>query len=209
VRDVGVRALDVRDGDARRYQTMHNAPCTSAGKQSATLRASAFVQGSLAQPCHRRLIRLSEYRMRQWATAVDQPPFPPVFKNRKHFSWRRGACVRNSFVMHNGIADTVASFGVPDFIFTKQGYTMTWGDGKVMLRTAAVERVVQGYGSQNVSHFHAVLEGPSLAVLLVALLPACFLLHVPRTRHGEREQKMGLFSWQGARRCVSTCSAPA
>jgi hypothetical protein len=100
------------------------------------------------------------------------------------------------------------TFGVPDFILTKQGYTMTWSDGKVILRTAAVG--CQGmYGSQNVSHFHAVLEELSLAALLVALLPACSLLHVPRTKYGRCEQKMGLFRWQGARRCVSTCSAPA
>ena len=48
--------------------------------------------------------------------------------------------------MHNGITNTVARLGVPDFIFTKQGYTMTLSDGKAMLRT---EKIAQGYGSQN------------------------------------------------------------
>lgn len=66
---VGARALDVRDGDRTGHQRRQTL---------ATLRASAFVQGSLAQSCRRRLIRLSEYRMRQRATAVDQPPFSPV-----------------------------------------------------------------------------------------------------------------------------------
>jgi len=67
VRDVGARALDARDGEAKQC-TMHCAPM-----QTNT------VQGSLAQSCHRQLIRLSEYRMCQRATAVDQPPISPVF----------------------------------------------------------------------------------------------------------------------------------
>jgi hypothetical protein len=48
-------------------------------KYSVTLRASAFVKSSLVRSYHHQLIRLSEYRMREWTTAVDQPPFPPVF----------------------------------------------------------------------------------------------------------------------------------
>ena len=60
------------------YQTMHDAMCTNAEKHSETLRASAFVQGLLAWLCCCRLVHLTEYHMYQQATAVDQPPFPPI-----------------------------------------------------------------------------------------------------------------------------------
>jgi len=60
------------------YQTMHDATCTNADKYSKTLRASAFVQGLLAWSCRRRLVYLIEYCMYQQATAVNQPPFPPI-----------------------------------------------------------------------------------------------------------------------------------
>src|SRR6266852_1795325 len=43
------------------------------------LRTNGFVQSSLARSRHRRLIDLSKYRMCQRATAVNQPPFSPVF----------------------------------------------------------------------------------------------------------------------------------
>jgi len=58
---------------------MHDTTCTNADKHNATLKASAFVQSSLAWLCHCRLVRLVEYHVCQWATAVDQPPFPLVF----------------------------------------------------------------------------------------------------------------------------------
>src|SRR5260221_3634704 len=48
-------------------------------KYSATWRASAFMRSSLARSYACRLIHLREYCMRQWTTAVDQPPFLPVF----------------------------------------------------------------------------------------------------------------------------------
>ena len=60
------------------YQTMHDVTFTNADKHCAALRASACVQGLLARSCRRRLVRLIEYRMCQRATAVDQPPFPPI-----------------------------------------------------------------------------------------------------------------------------------
>ena len=53
--------------------------CANTGKHSPTLRASPFVQGSLALYCHQGLLGVSEYCMRQWATVVDQPPFFLVF----------------------------------------------------------------------------------------------------------------------------------
>jgi len=70
-----MQALDVRDDDA-----WHTKQCMTqrAPTQANTLRASVFVQGSLTLYCCQRLVRFSEYHMRQWATAVDQPPFSPV-----------------------------------------------------------------------------------------------------------------------------------
>jgi len=70
-----MQALDVHDDDAQRTKQ-----CTTqcAPTQANTLRVSAFVQGSLALYCRRRLVRFSEYHMRQRATAVNQPPFSPV-----------------------------------------------------------------------------------------------------------------------------------
>jgi len=67
--------LNVRDDDAQRtkQRTTQRAPT-----QANTLRASAFVQGSLALYCRQRLVRFSEYCMRQQATAVNQPLFSPV-----------------------------------------------------------------------------------------------------------------------------------
>jgi len=56
----------------------NNAQC-NAHQHRQTLRASVFVQVSLAQSCRQWLIRFSEYCMRQQATAVNQPPFPLVF----------------------------------------------------------------------------------------------------------------------------------
>lgn len=44
-----------------------------------TLRTNGFAQSQPAWSCHRGLIRLSKYRMCQWATAVHQPPFSSVF----------------------------------------------------------------------------------------------------------------------------------
>jgi len=61
------------------YQTMHDTMCTNTDKHNVTLKASAFMQSSLAWSCCHRLVRLVEYCVCQWATAVDQPPFPPVF----------------------------------------------------------------------------------------------------------------------------------
>jgi len=46
--------------------------------QANTLRASVFVQGSLALYYRQQLVCFSEYCMHQWATVVDQPPFSPV-----------------------------------------------------------------------------------------------------------------------------------
>ena len=60
------------------YQTMHDATCTNADKHSETLRVSAFVQGLLTWLCRCRLVRLIKYHMYQWATVVDQPPFPLI-----------------------------------------------------------------------------------------------------------------------------------
>jgi len=70
-----MQALDVRDDDAQ-CTKQHMTQC--APTQANTLRASAFVQGSLALYCRRWLVRFSKYCMRQRATAVDQPPFSLV-----------------------------------------------------------------------------------------------------------------------------------
>ncbi len=40
---------------------------------------SLHMQSSLAWSCHCQLICFSKYHMCQWATVVNQPPFPPVF----------------------------------------------------------------------------------------------------------------------------------
>jgi len=67
--------LNVHDDDAQhtKQHTMQHVPT-----QANTLRASAFVQGSLALYCRQWLVCFNEYCMRQWATGVNQTPFSPV-----------------------------------------------------------------------------------------------------------------------------------
>ena len=76
VQNASPRALNVRDDNAQctKQRTTQCAPT-----QTNTLRASAFMQGSLARYYRRRLVDFSEYHMCQQATAVDQPPCSPVF----------------------------------------------------------------------------------------------------------------------------------
>ena len=48
-------------------------------KHGTTPRAGVWGESPLARSRRGRLIRLNEYRMRQWTTAVDQPILLPVF----------------------------------------------------------------------------------------------------------------------------------
>jgi len=76
VQNASPRALDVHDDNTRRtkQRVMQHAPT-----QTNTLRASAFVQGSLAWYYRQRLVDFSEYCMCQRATVVNQPPCSLVF----------------------------------------------------------------------------------------------------------------------------------
>jgi len=76
IRNVSARVLDVRDNNARQYQTMNNEYWQNSQRDS----PSECIRGnSLVRSCCRRLVHLSKYRMRQQTTAVDQPPFSAVF----------------------------------------------------------------------------------------------------------------------------------
>jgi len=76
VRNVGARALDMRDNNAQQYQTTNDEHWQNSRRDS----PSKCVQGnSLVQSCRHRLVCLSKYHMCQQTTVVDQPPFSVVF----------------------------------------------------------------------------------------------------------------------------------